>query len=70
MYWTALILVALYLAIGWTFKDTIDEDDGGGPGSFIIILFWPFILVLWILIMALFLLPDSIIKWFKRWGEK
>ena len=70
MCWTTLIWVALYFAIGWLFVNAFDAYDGGGEGNFVIFSFWPFILILWVLITLLFIVPEWVIELFNYRRDK
>lgn len=70
MRWTILIWVLLYFAVGLFFVRTLDEYDGGGKGSYIVFLVWPFIALLWLIVMVLVVIPETIIHWIRKRRDK
>jgi hypothetical protein len=70
MYWTILLGVLLYFAIGCWFMKELDSYDGGGKGSCIVAMIWPFIALLWVMVMVLVVVPDWIVKRFKYRRDK
>ena len=70
MHWSIVLGVLLYIAIGRIFVKELDDYDGGGEGSYIVFLIWPFIALLWVMVIVLVVIPDRIVKWLKHWRDK
>lgn len=70
MAWIIVISILLYLIIGSFFMQDMDDYDGGGKGSYIICLIWPFIVILWLFVTVFVIIPDGIVKWFKYRRDK
>ena len=70
MHWSIVLWVLLYIAVGGVFVRELDDYDGGGKGSYITFLIWPFIALLWIMVIVLVVIPDGIVKWFKYRRDK
>lgn len=68
MHWIIVLGVLIYIAIGRIFVTELDDYDGGdgGLGSYIVFLIWPFIALLWVMVLILIVIPDRIVKWFKH----